>query len=301
MKPDPRHLAQLSVIVEAGSFQIAADRIGLTQPALSRNMRALEERLGAPVFQREGRRSVPNGLGRRLAQAGLAIRIAEEQASAHAALAASGSIGELRIGAPPIVAGRFLTGTLSTFIAANPHCVVELRVGLVHELRSMLERGQIDVVVGPRSLADPTEGLDFLPLIDDRIGVLCRTGHPLTRREEVLPADLEASIWLAHSRGSLLRQQTEAAMISSGVQQIQIGCETDSIRSVLEIVAETDLITTMPRVTTLPYLEGRLTFLGFDHLQFHRPLGAIRRKAMSTNQVVDSFLRQLVASIGEAT
>jgi DNA-binding transcriptional LysR family regulator len=198
------------------------------------------------------------------------------------------------------VAGRFLTETLSTFIAANPHCVVELRVGLVHELRSMLERGQIDVVIGPRSLADPTEGLDFMPLIDDRIGVLCRTGHPLTYREEISPADLEASVWLAHSRGSLLRQQTEAAMISSGVQQIQIGCETDSIRSVLEIVAETDLITTMPRVTVLPYLEGRLTFLGFDHLQFHRPLGAIRRKTMPTNQVVESFLGQLVDSIREA-
>lgn len=296
MKPDPRHLAQLSVIVEAGSFQIAADRLGLTQPALSRNMRALETRLGTSVFQREGRRSVPNGLGRRLAQAGLAIRIAEEQASAHAALAVSGSIGELRIGAPPIVAGRFLTGTLSDFIASNPHCVVELRVGLVHELRSMLERQQIDVVIGPRSLADPAEGLDFTSLIDDRIGVLCRIGHPLTRRREVSPRDLEAAVWIVHSRGSMLRQQTEAAMISSGVQRMQIGCETDSIRSVLEIVAETDLITTMPRATTQPYLEDRLTFLNFDHLEFLRPLGAIRRKSMPANKVVESFLRKLVAS-----
>ncbi|MGH1481078.1 MAG: LysR family transcriptional regulator [Geminicoccales bacterium] len=299
MKPDPRHLAQLSVIVEAGSFQRAADRLGLTQPALSRSMRALEARLGASVFHREGRRSVPNGLGRRLAQAGLAIRIAEEQASAHATLAASGSVGELRIGAPPIVAGRFLTGTLSTFITDNPHCVIELRVGLVHELRSMLERGQIDIVIGPRSLADPTEGLDFMPLIEDRIGILCRIGHALTRRLDISPVDLEAEVWLAHSRGSLLRQQTEAAMVLSGVGQIEIGCETDSIRSALEIVAATDLITTMPIATTQPYLEDRLTFLTFDHPQFHRPLGAVRRKNMPTNQVVESFLRQLVAASWE--
>ena len=44
MKIDSRHLAQLSFIVEAGSFQGAADRLGLTQPALSRNMRTLEQR-----------------------------------------------------------------------------------------------------------------------------------------------------------------------------------------------------------------------------------------------------------------
>lgn len=46
-----------------------------------------------------------------------------------------------------------------------------------------------------------------------------------------MPADLEAPVWLAHSRGSLLWQQTEAAMIASGIKSIQIACETDSIRS----------------------------------------------------------------------
>ena len=295
MKLDPRHLAQLSVIVEAGSFQTAADRLGLSQPALSRNIRALEARLGAPVFQREGRRSVPNGLGLRLARSGLAIRVAEEQAGAYATQTATGSVGELRIGAPPIVAGRFLTETLSRFIAENPHCSVELRVGLVHELRSMMERGQIDVVFGPRTLADPTEGLEFSPLIDDRVGILCRAGHPLTRRKEIMSADLEGQRWLAHSRGSLLRQQTEAAMVASGIRHMQIGCETDSIRSVLEIVAETDLITTMPMATTEPYLEDRLVFLSFDHPQLHRPLGAIRRKNTAPNPVVENFLRQIEA------
>ena len=293
MKLDPRHLAQLSLIVEAGSFQSAADRLGLTQPALSRNMRALEARLGAPLFKRDGRRSIPNRLGLRLAQKGLAVRLAEEQAGILADQTAKGSVGELRIGAPPIVAGRFLTRTLSRFIKDNAQCSVELRTGLVHELRSMLERGQIDVVFGPQSLADPSDGLEFSHLIDDRVGILCRAGHPLTRRENIMPSDLEAQTWLAHSRGSLLRQQTEAAMIASGVKYVQIGCETDSIRSVLEIVADTDLITTMPMTTTMPYLEDRLVFLAFDHPQFYRPLGAIRRRDTSPSRVEEKFLEMM--------
>lgn len=300
MKLDPKHLAQLSVIVEAGSFQSAADRIGLTQPALSRNMRALETRLGSPLFKRDGRRSIPNGLGLRLARNGLAIRLAEEQAGIVADQTARGSVGELRIGAPPIVAGRFVTGALSQFIKDNPNCSVELRTGLVHELRTMLERGQIDVVLGPQSLADPAEGLEFVPLIDDRVGILCRIGHPLARVATIMPSDLEAQVWLAHSRGSLLRQQTEAAMISSGVKSMQILCETDSIRSVLEIVADTDLITTMPKATTKPYLEGRLMFLAFDHPQFHRPLGAIRRRETPPNRVEDRFLAMLAPTLGVA-
>lgn len=293
MKLDPKHLAQLSVIVEAGSFQSAADRLALTQPALSRNMRQLEKRLGAPIFQRDGRRSVPNDLGLKLSRSGLAIRIAEEQAGDLASLAAAGSAGQLRIGAPPIVAGRFLTDAMSGFIEDNPNCLVELRTGLVHELRSMLERGQIDVVFGPRGLADPTEALRFMPLIDDRVGIMCRTGHPLTAKARIMASDLMAQTWLAHSRGSLLRQQTEAAMIASGVHHMHIGCETDSIRSALEIVAATDLISSMPRGTSAPYLEDRLVFVDFDHLQFHRPLGVIFRSDMPVNPVVESFLQRL--------
>ena len=297
MNPDPRHLAQLSVIVETGSFQAAADRLSLTQPALSRNMRRLEERVGAPIFLRDGRRAVPNDLGLKLARSGLTIRIAGEQAGDVASLAAAGSAGQLRIGAPPIVSGRFLTEALSGFIAMNPNCVVEIRTGLVHELRAMLERGQIDVVFGPQNAADPVAGLEFIPLIDDRVAITCRADHPLTHVRKIMASDLMAQRWLAHSRGSLLRQQTEAAMIASGVHNIQIACETDSIRSALEIVAATDLITTMPVETTSSYLGQALVFLDFDHPQFHRPLGAIRRSNTPKNPVVEAFMTRLMASL----
>jgi DNA-binding transcriptional LysR family regulator len=256
-------------------------------------MKALEGRLGATLFNRDGRKSVPNALGLRLARNGKSIRLAEEQASILAEQSAQGAVGELRIGAPPIVAGRCLSSAVARFVRENPNCVVEMRTGLVHELRTMLERGQVDLVLGPESLADPSDGLDFKPLLDDRVGILCRTEHPLASRKQVMPSDLEAQVWLAHSRGSLLRQQTEAAMMASGVKSMHIVCETDSIPSVLEIVTATDLITTMPRATTASYLEDRLIFLDFDHPQFHRSLGSIRRSGASANPIEDRFLDTL--------
>jgi DNA-binding transcriptional LysR family regulator len=295
MKLDARHLAQLSVIVETGSFQSAAERLGLTQPALSRNMQTLAKRLGAPIFARDGRRSVPNDLGLKLARNGLTIRVAEEQADNFATLAAAGAAGQLRIGAPPIVSGRFLTDILSKFLNENPNCVLELRTGLVHELRSMLERGQIDMVLGPQTAANTMVGLSFTPLIDDRVAIICKADHPLKRAGKIMASDLMEQRWLAHSRGSLLRQQTEAAMIASGVHHVHIACETDSIRSALEIVASTDLISTMPVATTAPYLEDKLVFLDFEHPQFHRPLGAIQRENTPTNPVAASFLKQLIS------
>ncbi|MCR9137721.1 MAG: LysR family transcriptional regulator [Alphaproteobacteria bacterium] len=290
---DPRHLAQLSMIVEAGSFQAAADRIGLSQPALSRNMRTLEHRIGAPVFDRSSRRAMPTDLGLRLAQNGLAIRVAEEQAGKYSERVSSGAAGQLRIGAPPIIAGQFLTSRICRFLIDRPDCKVDVRVGLVHELRTMLERAQIDLVIGPRDLADRVAESHFVPLADDRVGILCRADHDLLARETIQLTDLEQQHWVAHSRGSMLRQQTEGALIALGLERINITVETDSIQSVLEIVGSTDLISTMPRETTRPYLADRLTFLAFDHPQFHRPIGAIRRTSAPTNRAVDEFVNVL--------
>ncbi len=294
MNIDPRHLTQLSMIVESGSFQTAADRLGLSQPALSRNIRSLEQRIGAPVFDRSARKAVPTDLGLRLAQSGLTIRVAEEQAQAYSQLVSTGAAGELRIGAPPIIAGQFLTDHIAQFVSDRPDCKLELRVGLVHELRTLLERAQIDLVIGPRGLTDSVADSVFLPLVDDRVGILCRVGHPLLKKPKLTARDFEAQSWVAHSRGSMLRRQTEGALIAMGLEQIHITIETDSIRSVLEIVASTDLISTMPRETTRPYLSKRLRFVDFDHPQFHRPIGAIRRRTAPANAIVDAFLKLLV-------
>ena len=102
---------------------------------------------------------------------------------------------------------------------------------------------------------------------------------------------------MAHSRGSLLRQQTEAAMIASGVTSVQFSVETDSIRSALEIVASTDLITTMPRATTGPYLKDMLVFVDFDSPHFERPLGLIRRQDTPISSIEDQFFNHLQLSL----
>lgn len=284
---------QLSMIIETGSFQAAADRLGMTQPSLSRNIRLLEARIGSPVFDRSARKAVPTRLGLRLAQHGLAIRIAEEQASAYSILAATGTAGELKIGAPPIIAGHFLSQHVAAFVRENPECRVELRVGLVHELRSMLQRLEIDIVVGPRKLADHVDDLSFEPLVDERIGIICRAGHPLLSARRVGPRDLEKHRWVAHSRGSTLRLQTEGALVAMGLEQIHIAVETDSIRSVLELVEATDLISTMPRESTRTYLRDRLAFLDADHPQFSRPMGIVKLRTAPSNPVIRRFCELL--------
>ena len=81
------------------------------------------------------------------------------------------------------------------------------------------------------------------------------------------------------------------------MNQINIGLETDSIRTVLEVTAGTDLLTTLPIATTTLYLEEKLIFLPFDHVQFHRPLGVIRRNDTTSSELEAQFLKILTSSL----
>ncbi len=82
-------------------------------------------------------------------------------------------------------------------------------------------------------------------------------------------------------------------MIASGVKSMRIAVETDSIRTVLEMVANTDLITTMPRATTSAYLESSLVFLNFDSTHLHRTIGTIRRRDSLISQIETQFFEQV--------
>src|SRR3712207_74353 len=100
MLMDTRQLAALCAVVERRSFSQAAERLGVTQPAVSLQVRALEERLGRKLLDRSGRRVEPTEAGLRLYRNAQRILAAEEQLLAEVAADGDGDVrGTIRIGA----------------------------------------------------------------------------------------------------------------------------------------------------------------------------------------------------------
>ena len=247
MQIDPRHLIQLACIVQSGSFAAAAAKLGLAQPALSKNMKKLEDRLGAPIFERIGRQSVPTELGSTFARFGLMMLAADEQARAYAQHVATGQAGSLLLGTPPSLADNVLAPILAGFLATHVDC-----------------------------------------------HVVCRKGHALTRQPQILPQHLEAQRWVAQSRGSDLRMQTEDGLARFGVRTYDIALDTDSTEAAYKAVARSDLITVMPRLpTVLSDHSDAIEFLPLDSTAFQRPIGIIQRASHTRSGLETAFLRHL--------
>ncbi len=262
-------------------------------------MRQLEKRVGGALFERIGRRSVATDLGRSLARQGLVIRNAEAEARTFADLIHLGQAGKLSIGSTPTLADNLLVPVISEFLTAHENAHIDLRVGIVDELEELLATGAIDLVLGPVDPWRHKGTFDIELMADDVIGVLCNAEHTLLGAKRHSPGDLEKQRWIAHSRGSYLRFQTEDALSKFGVRKMDIALETDSTESAFKVAMRTDFITVMPR---LPFekseFQEHLVFIDLGNTAFHRPIGLINRSTHIRSKIEARFMKLLQRRIG---
>lgn len=294
MKLDPRHLIQLSVIVEERSFGRAAEVLGLSQPAISRNIRILEERLGCPVLFRTRGDIRPTRIGRKLADHGKVVHVQSLVADSFAGGVAAGAIGEVRIGAPPLLAEYSLPKPLLAFSNDRPGIAFRLETGLVHNILEMLAQGHLDMVIGPVGAVDRSSGYAVQQILRHRIRLYGRRGHPISRGP-ITKEKLAEARWAVLRHDSLIRSQMEAVLGSMGIQQITVGfeCRTEGI--VLNLIESSDMLTMLPGRSRADWmLERNIEEFPLEHDQLELPIGIVHRQADPFSDICRSLHEHLV-------
>ncbi|WP_421999982.1 LysR substrate-binding domain-containing protein [Reyranella sp.] len=227
----PTQLRAFHLVAESGSFSAAARASGLSQPNLSSQVTALEQRYGVRLFDRRGRTVVPTETGRQLH--GITTRLFAVQDEARALLAGEQALtrGHLRIAADsahhvvPIMAALRTRAEGLTFALAIDNSAVVLERVLRHEA---------DVAVMAKSVSDPR--LHAVRLRTDRVVLFVPAGHPLARRRSAPLRALAGQSLVLRERGSITREVLEQAMAAAEVRPDAI-VEVQTREGVREAVA----------------------------------------------------------------
>jgi DNA-binding transcriptional LysR family regulator len=178
---DTRQLAAFSAVVERQSFSQAAEQLGVTQPAVSLQVRALEKRLGTQLLDRSGRRVEPTEAGLRLYRGAQRLLALEEQVLDEVVSQASGDLaGSLSLGASTGPAAVVVPVLLCEFQRAHPAVRVALEV---HDTRAVVElvadrRLELGIVgAAPRHRA-----VRFEPFASDEVVLVCPPSHRFAGR-----------------------------------------------------------------------------------------------------------------------
>src|SRR6185369_3234708 len=160
---DLDQLRTFVAIVETGSFTKAADAVFKTQSAVSMQMRRLEERIGKPIFTRDGRASKLSEDGERLlGYARRMVRLSDETLAAFDETELSGSV---RLGTPDDYADRFLPEILARFARSNPRVEVSVICEPSLTLQEMARTGDVDLAIVTHCGEGNTEVVRQEPLL----------------------------------------------------------------------------------------------------------------------------------------
>lgn len=189
-----QHLSILREVDRLGSVTAAADRLNLTQSAVSHTIRKFEDRHGIAVWQKEGR-------GLRLTQAGeyllaLAQRVLPQIEHAEGVLAdfATGQRGALRVGMECHPCQQWLMRVVAPYLAAWPDVDLELRSAFRFGGIAALLGHEIDLLITPDPLDLP--GISYRAVFDYELVLAVPKAHPIG--DIALPADLTAEVLITY-------------------------------------------------------------------------------------------------------
>lgn len=243
-----RRLHYLQLIIESGSFALAAKAADISQPAMSMAMQTLEAACRVPLFEKVGRQKVPTAAALQIAQRASLIAGQLDQiqhASTHAdAWAPRLDMPQLRAGMAPAAALLYAPTIEQQWRQHEPEGLLQIVGGSAPELLSALQAGQLDLVIAPRPRRFRTGGLKRLALHTSNPIVHARRGHPLARArslDDILPA-----AWAVAGNAGTAGNVIEEAHRVRRLPAPRVLVQCADYATLLNLVAHSDLLCVVP-------------------------------------------------------
>lgn len=276
-------------LADTGSFVEAARATGWSQPALHRAVRDLEQLGAAPLVERRGRGVVLTADGRRLARS---VRLAAGELAAGLAETRpdAGTSGRLVIGAMPLSRARILPGAIAALVREAPGATIDVVEGSWRELVEPLRDGVIDLMIGALRDEAPV-GLVQAPLIDDRLAVVARAGHPLAGTATPRLTELGRYPWIVGSANTPLRAHWQALF---GDTPPPAPIECGSVMTIRGVLLGSDCLTLLsPDQIAVEIDAGLLTLIGSPRDDMIRTIGVTTREGWRPTALGAQFLELL--------
>ena len=286
LKPTLRQLRVFETVADELSFTRASERLHLSQPAVSIQVKQLEEGVGLPLFEHTGKRISLTEAGGIIYRCSQTIRSVLEDAGEQIDELMGIQRGKLEI-TVATTASYFASRILAGFARSFPKIAISLdvtnREGLLHQLES----NQCDLVI----MGEPPKGrrLESTPIMENPLVIIASPGHPLAGRRRVPVREIGQQTFVFREPGSGTRAAIMRFFEKKGVP-IQITMEMTSNEAIKQTVQAGLGLGIVSRYTVELELEtGRLVELDVRHFPLRRYWYLVRRRDKQLSPVAQRF------------
>lgn len=263
-------LRTLIAVARYGTFAAAGKQIGLTQSAVSNQIKRLEESLGFELFDRTGRSATLNATG------GITLARAEEIVALFARLGESfldeSAVGLLRIGAIASVQSTLLAQALVPFRQQFPKLRIHIVPGVSIHLMDQLDAGEIDVAIMIHPPFGVLPELSWQSLVHEPYKLLVPAGTPGSDWRTLI----QSQPFLRYERASFGGRAVERFLRSMGVS-VQDSIELDELAGMVQMVAHGLGVALAPMAQSLYPLPPNVRAISLEEQTFYRDIGILQR------------------------
>lgn len=280
-----RQVRYFLAVAEHQSFTRAAEALNVSQPALSQQVRLLEEGLGAQLFDRSGRTTRLTDSGEAYLQ--YVRRASQEFQEAKRALHDVDDLsrGALRVAVTPTFTTYLVGPLIEAFHTRYPNISINLREISQEHMEEMLLADEIDVGIAFSSTS--TTELDLEPLLVETLALVVRTGHPLAGEISIGLEALSAESLVLLSPEFATREQIDRFCRQHSIQP-HVRIEVNAISAVIETVRRTNLSTLLP--APIAFAHHDLIAIALDPVRLQRTAVLMQRKGAYRSAAARTFL-----------
>lgn len=297
-----RDLTYLLEVAHTAHLGRAAERLGLTQPALTKCIARLEAELRVALLERTPKGVALTEYGRHLVRHAERLRAADLDVRRALDELATGRAGHVRIGTGFVLAQYVLPAACVILLQRHPSITLDVITGNSESLFPALREGRVDLVLADVT-AVPRPGLRQVQLLEDRVVVIARRGHRLQRLKRLSVHAMARERWAMPAEGTLPALWLAQRWRELGIDPPACAVRSGSLPTLLKIVSATDLLmfqswATVERNTDYARL---LQPLPSGELTWRHGIGVTLRDSGHSSPALERVVESLrEAAVGEA-
>jgi DNA-binding transcriptional LysR family regulator len=277
-------MRSLLAVADAGAITEAADRMGITQPALSRRIQTLEEYLGVILLERGRKGARLTSVGKLVEASARDLVARFEHLRAEVAAQTGLEGGTIRLGGGATAVSFVLPPAIASFQAAHPGIRFEVKEAGSREIEADVVAGVLEL--GLVTLPVQSTGLIGELLVEDEVVLVCPREHPLANVKEVHANALAGYALVGFERGSAIRHIIDAALREAQIE-MNVVMELRSIPAILRMVVTTGNLAFVSRMGVDP--AAGVTAVDVHGLNIRRELGVVARRGAVLSPSASAF------------
>jgi LysR family hydrogen peroxide-inducible transcriptional activator len=283
-------------VADLASFTRAAEQLGVSQPALSRSIQRLEEELGQPVLERQGKTLALTDAGALLQ--GRAQQILSLVEDTKAEICDDGQSGRVRIGAIPTIAPYFLPPVLRRFSARYPRATLLVQENTTEELLKACTQGKVDLAI--LALPVPSKYLEVETLFEEELLLVMPPEHPLATKSNIRLGDVRPYPFVLLDEAHCLSDNIVSFCRERSFQPVAVE-RTTQLAMVQELVSLSHGVSMVPAMARRLDQSERRVYRSLSGRKPTRTIAVIWNPYRFQNRLLMAFREQLHGESTEAS